>query len=114
MSDTILSMRNVTKTFPGVTALDGVNLDIRAGEVHALVGENGAGKSTLMKVLAGLHKADGGEIVHKGEVVRYRVTARRADARDPSDPPGTVPVPGIERGREHLPRRMAHQRVRRP
>ncbi len=78
MSSTVLSMRNVTKTFPGVTALDGVNLDVRAGEVHALVGENGAGKSTLMKVLAGLHKADSGEIVHEGRVVEI---ASPLDAR---------------------------------
>ena len=51
----ILEMRGITKTFPGVKALDNVNLDGRAGEIHALVGENGAGKSTLMKVLSGVY-----------------------------------------------------------
>jgi ABC-type sugar transport system ATPase subunit len=52
MADTILEMRSITKTFPGVKALQNVNLDVRAGEIHAIVGENGAGKSTLMKVLS--------------------------------------------------------------
>ena len=65
----ILTVNEVTKTFPGVVALDKVSFDIRPGEVHALVGENGAGKSTLMKVLAGLYKADAGEIIYKGEPV---------------------------------------------
>lgn len=70
MNQTVLSVSGITKTFPGVRALDDVSFDIRAGEVHALVGENGAGKSTLMKVLAGLYKPDSGEIVHRGEAVR--------------------------------------------
>lgn len=55
MSDYILEMRNITKTFPGVKALDDVNLKVEKGEIHALVGENGAGKSTLMKVLSGVY-----------------------------------------------------------
>ena len=58
MSDVILEMRNITKTFPGVKALDNVNFSVKAGEIHALVGENGAGKSTLMKVLSGVHPHD--------------------------------------------------------
>ncbi len=49
----LLEMRDITKTFPGVRALDGVTFDLRAGEIHALVGENGAGKSRLMKILGG-------------------------------------------------------------
>lgn len=55
MSEIILEMTNITKTFPGVKALDDVNLKVRTGDIHALIGENGAGKSTLMKVLSGVH-----------------------------------------------------------
>ena len=55
MSDTILSMRSITKTFPGVKALSDVNLAVLRGEIHAICGENGAGKSTLMKVLSGVY-----------------------------------------------------------
>jgi len=53
--DTILEMKNITKTFPGVKALDDVSLKVERGEIHALCGENGAGKSTLMKVLSGVY-----------------------------------------------------------
>ena len=66
MDEVILKVEGITKTFPGVKALDDVSFDIRPGEVHALVGENGAGKSTLMKALAGLHKPDSGQIVYQG------------------------------------------------
>ncbi|GGO43939.1 sugar ABC transporter ATP-binding protein [Streptomyces daqingensis] len=66
----LLSMSGITKTFPGVRALDGVDLDVEAGEVHCLLGQNGAGKSTLIKVLAGAHQPDAGEIRWKGRPVR--------------------------------------------
>lgn len=69
MGDTILRMEGITKTFPGVLALNQCRFDLRSGEVHALVGENGAGKSTLMKVLAGVYKKDAGHIYYKGQEV---------------------------------------------
>ncbi|MBL1436734.1 MAG: sugar ABC transporter ATP-binding protein [Rhodobacteraceae bacterium] len=70
---TILEMRGITKTFPGVKALDDVDLRVEQGEIHALVGENGAGKSTLMKVLSGVYPAGSydGEIVYNGQVTSF-------------------------------------------
>lgn len=70
----ILEMRGITKTFPGVKALDDVNITVKSGEIHALVGENGAGKSTLMKVLSGVypHGSYSGEIVYEGEERRFK------------------------------------------
>ena len=69
----LLEMRNIRKTFPGVVALNQVNLRVKAGEIHAIVGENGAGKSTLMKVLSGVypHGSYGGEIVFDGQARRF-------------------------------------------
>ncbi len=74
MANTILEMRNITKTFPGVKALENVNLKVKEGEIHALVGENGAGKSTLMKVLSGVYPAGTyeGEIHYEGAVRNFR------------------------------------------
>ncbi|MFF4755877.1 sugar ABC transporter ATP-binding protein [Streptomyces sp. NPDC002514] len=68
----LLSMSGITKSFPGVRALDGVDLDVQAGEVHCLLGQNGAGKSTLIKVLAGAHQPDSGTITWRGEDVTLR------------------------------------------
>ena len=67
----LLEMRDITKTFPGVKALDGVTFDLHAGEIHALVGENGAGKSTLMKILGAVYTDYGGEILIEGRPVRF-------------------------------------------
>jgi putative multiple sugar transport system ATP-binding protein len=74
MTETILEMRNITKTFPGVKALENVNLDVRRGEIHAIVGENGAGKSTLMKVLSGVYPFGTyeGELVYEGQECRFK------------------------------------------
>lgn len=74
MSDVILEMRNITKVFPGVTALDNVSFSVRQGEIHALVGENGAGKSTLMQVLSGVHPYGtySGEINFQGKECQFR------------------------------------------
>ena len=68
MAEYILEMKNITKEFPGVKALDNVNLQVRPGEIHALVGENGAGKSTLMNVLSGTYPIGTytGDIVDSG------------------------------------------------
>jgi ribose transport system ATP-binding protein len=66
--ETILEARGIVKDFPGQRALDRVDFDVRPGEVHALVGENGAGKSTLIKIIAGLYRADQGEILIEGKV----------------------------------------------
>ncbi|MGW2200940.1 sugar ABC transporter ATP-binding protein [Streptomyces sp. NPDC001774] len=68
----LLTMSAITKSFPGVRALDGVDLDVAPGEVHCLLGQNGAGKSTLIKVLAGAHQPDGGSITWRGEAVQLR------------------------------------------
>jgi ribose transport system ATP-binding protein len=71
MSELVLQLTDVVKTFPGVRALDGVQLEVRAGEVHCLLGQNGAGKSTLIKVLAGAHTPDSGQIEWLGQPVSF-------------------------------------------
>ncbi len=73
MAKILLEMKNITKTFPGVKALDNVNLQVEEGEIHALVGENGAGKSTLMNVLSGVypHGSYEGDIVYNGEICKF-------------------------------------------
>ena len=75
MAQVILEMKNITKTFPGVKALDNVNLQVEKGEIHALVGENGAGKSTLMNVLSGVYPYGSyeGDIVYENEVCKFNV-----------------------------------------
>ena len=69
--EVILTMEGIDKSFPGVHALDHVNLEVRKGEVHALMGENGAGKSTLMKVLTGIYTKDSGTITYEGKEVEF-------------------------------------------
>jgi len=76
----VLEMKNITKTFPGVKALDKVNFSLAKGEVHALLGENGAGKSTLMKVLNGIHQRDEGEIILRGKSVEFNDTKEAQNA----------------------------------
>ncbi len=73
MAKTLLEMKNITKTFPGVRALDNVNLQVEEGEIHALVGENGAGKSTLMNVLSGIYPYGTyeGDIIYNGELCKF-------------------------------------------
>src|SRR3954454_20061412 len=72
----LLEMRGIVKVFPGVRALDGVDLDVRPGEVHCLLGQNGAGKSTLIKVLSGVHQPDDGSIEWDGETVSLSSPAK--------------------------------------
>ncbi|MDC7126048.1 MAG: sugar ABC transporter ATP-binding protein [Spirochaetales bacterium] len=72
MNDNILELRGITKYFPGIKALDGVDLNIRPGEVHALIGENGAGKSTLVKILTGVYTPTEGKIFYKGKSVSFK------------------------------------------
>src|SRR3989440_6945161 len=73
MTHSLLEMKDITKSFPGVRALDGVSFDLNQGEIHAIVGENGAGKSTLIKILAGVypHPEYGGEVVLEGSARRF-------------------------------------------
>ncbi|MBR6810775.1 MAG: ATP-binding cassette domain-containing protein, partial [Clostridia bacterium] len=74
MSNTILKMQNITKEFPGVKALDNVNIEVTEGEIHALCGENGAGKSTLMKVLSGIHAYGSyeGQVFYQGKECHFK------------------------------------------
>jgi len=76
MSEYILQMKNISKSFPGVKALDGVQLNVKPGTVHALMGENGAGKSTLMKCLFGIYQRDEGKVIFEGKEVNFK------DAKD--------------------------------
>ena len=73
MVNVLLEMKNIVKRFPGVRALDNVNLEVEEGEIHALVGENGAGKSTLMNVLSGIYPYGSyeGDIVYQGQVCQF-------------------------------------------
>ena len=79
MGEVILQMKDIDKSFPGVHALDHVSLEVRRGEVHALMGENGAGKSTLMKVLTGIYKKDSGTITYKGKDTEFHNTREAQD-----------------------------------
>lgn len=74
MAEIILEMKNITKTFPGVKVLDNVNLQVKKGEIHALVGENGAGKSTLMNVLSGIYPYGTyeGDVMYEGELCKFQ------------------------------------------
>ena len=67
--ETILEMRNICKSFSGVEVLHGINIEVKKGEVHVLVGENGAGKSTLMKIISGVHKMDSGQMFYEGKEI---------------------------------------------
>ena len=74
MSDYICRIKNITKEFPGVRALNNVSFDIKRGEIHAIIGENGAGKSTLMNILSGVYQQTSGELEFNDEIVRFTST----------------------------------------
>ncbi|MFZ2781250.1 MAG: ATP-binding cassette domain-containing protein, partial [Rectinemataceae bacterium] len=80
MDDYILEIKGVSKYFPGIKALDAVDLSVRPGEVHALIGENGAGKSTLVKVLTGLYKPTAGSILFQGKERHFAGTVQAQEA----------------------------------
>ena len=88
----LLEMRNITKEFPGVKALDGVSLTVRPGTVHALMGENGAGKSTLMKCLFGIYAKNAGTIVLDGKEVDFKSSKEALSllCRAPATTPATA------------------------
>lgn len=97
----VLQMDSIVKTFPGVKALDGVHLDVRRGEVHALCGENGAGKSTLMKIIAGAQGYTSGHIYVNGEEVVFHST-KDAERKYRHDIPGVQHGAGPVCGGEHV------------
>ena len=79
MDQPVLEVRNVSKSFPGVKALENINLEIRPHEIVGLVGENGAGKSTLLKILIGAYQPDSGEILVRGQPVSIRSISDAAE-----------------------------------
>ena len=92
-------MKNITKLFPGVKALDDVNLKVEEGEIHALVGENGAGKSTLMNVLSGIYPYGTyeGDIIYNGEECRFQ-TIKDSEQGDCYHPSGAgFGAPDVDR-----------------
>ena len=82
MGDVVLELKGIVKSFPGVLALDGIDFELKSGEVHAICGENGAGKSTLMKVVCGVHKPDKGIMKVNGKrstsAIRWRLMAKES------------------------------------
>jgi ABC-type sugar transport system ATPase subunit len=102
---TLLEMRGISRPFPGVRALDQVNLTVEKGEIHAICGENGAGKSTLMKVLSGVypHGSYDGEIRYDGQVAGAPRHPRQRGAGHHHHPPGTGAGAASVDRREHVP-----------
>ena len=102
MSATLLELKGISKRFPGVVALDSVDLEVRAGEVVGLIGENGAGKSTLMKILGGVHQADAGDDPYRRQTGHDPFRCRRHRARHRVHPSGTQRAGQPRRRGQHL------------
>ena len=105
MTEPLLRVRDVKKTFPGVVALNGVQLEVGRGEVHALLGENGAGKSTMLKILSGAQPPDAGQgtLEFDGRPLDLGDTPLAAAGdRHRHDLPGVQPAAGHVGGREHV------------
>ena len=81
MSEYVLELRNISKRFPGVVALNGVQFRLKKGEIHALMGENGAGKSTLIKIITGVYKPDEGQIFVNGKEAFFQSTKDSAEKK---------------------------------
>ena len=103
----LLHVQGVSKSFPGVKALEDMHLDLRAGEVLALVGENGAGKSTLMKLLSGIYSADEGEFFLDGEPYEPTSPKHAQELGHQHHPPGVQPDARPDGRAEHLHRARA-------
>lgn len=89
----MLEIKNVSKSFPGVKALDQVSLAFQPGEVHAIVGENGAGKSTLIKVICGIYSPDEGEVRLNNRAANPKIIQRRPGAENQPGEPGNPGYP---------------------
>ncbi len=103
----VLELRTVAKSFGSVVALADGSVDIRSGEIHALVGENGAGKSTMVKIIAGIYQPDSGQILLRGRTDPLQGCSCCEVRGDLGDLSGTHPVPRPHRRREHLHRAAA-------
>jgi ABC-type sugar transport system ATPase subunit len=90
-----LSLRNIHKSFGGVVAVEDLSLDVKRGEIVALVGDNGAGKSTIVKIIAGMHQASSGEIRLAGELVHFIEASQSAAHRQ--EPGPAAQEPGLSR-----------------
>jgi len=109
-SNLFVRMEDITKEFPGVKALDHCRFELRAGEMHALLGENGAGKSTLMKVLTGIYKKDSGRIWYFGEEREVHSTIDSKKTGDHYDPSGAESDSPSDGGSEYIYRQGDPQR----